>query len=269
MKTETRAYVNIVALAAVLLFNYLSNALPLNNFTQQDISFDLYPVLLTPAGYVFPIWGVIYLLLIAFIVYQALPKYRGNPYNNAVGILFAVTSLLNIFWLLAWHFLQIGLSLVIMAFLLLTLMAVYLRINRQVSRGNIYDMVFVKLSFSLYLAWICVAILANLNVFLYDIGWLGVGFGSVLFTILMIIIGAVVALYIFLVRRDYVFPLVFAWAFIGIAVRHGSELVLLTIVALTSAVVLLFFVVWFFRSWGIKNSYLKIVQTYLNLIANS
>jgi translocator protein len=112
-----------------------------------------------------------------------------------------------------------------MVLLLLTLVAVYLRINRVVAGGNSYDKLFIKLSFNLYLAWISVAVLANFNVLLYDIGWLGVGFGSILFTILMIIIGAAVALIMLFLRGDNIFPLVFAWAFIGIAVLHGSEIV--------------------------------------------
>ncbi len=248
MHSETRAYINVVALVTVLLFNYLANALPLNNLTQAEISFDLYPVLFTPAPYVFSIWALIYLLMVGFVIYQALPKYRENPYNNSVGLFFAGASLLNVFWLLAWHYLQVTLSLVLMVLLLLTLVAVYLRINSETSRENIFDRVLVKLSFSLYLAWVCVALLANLNVILYDIGWLGVGFGSILFTSLIIIFGAFVALYIYFARGDYIFPLVFAWAFIGIAMRHGSELLLLTIVALAAAAALLFFTVWSAKS---------------------
>jgi len=250
MKPEIRAYVNVAALVVVLVFNYLSNALPFNNLTQADISFDLYPVLLTPAPYVFSIWGLIYLLLIGFVIYHSLPRYRETPYNNAVGLFFAGASLLNVFWLLAWHYLQIPLSFVLMVLLLLTLVATYQRINRVVNGGSIFDKLFIKLSFNLYLAWISVAVLANFNVLLYDIGWLGVGFGSILFTILMIIIGAAVALIMLFLRGDNIFPLVFAWAFIGIAVRHGSEIVVLSVAAAVSAASLLFFMGWFAKSQG-------------------
>lgn len=251
MHPEIRAYINVVAFCAVLFVNYLANALPINNLTQAEISYEIYPVLFTPAPYVFSIWGLIYFLLIGFVIYQALPKYRATPYNNAVGLFFTGTALLNIFWLLAWHYLLVTLSLVLMVLLLLTLVAIYLRISGEDSRENIYDRVFIKFLFSLYLAWICVALLANFNVILYDIGWLGIGFGSMLFTVFIIIIAALAALYIFGARQDYVFPLVFAWAFIGIAVRHGSELILLTIVASASAAVLLFFVVWFLKKRGL------------------
>ncbi len=251
MNPAKRAYVNVAALVVVFVFNYLSNALPLNNLTQGEISYELYPVLLTPASYVFSIWGPIYLLLSGFVVYQFLPKYREGPYTNAVGLLFAGSSLFSIFWLLAWHYLQIPLSLVFMVLLLFTLVVVYLRINRVVTGGNPWDKIFIKLSFNLYLAWISVAVLVNLNVFLYDMGWLGLGFGAILFTMLMVVIGAVVALLMLFLRGDYVFPLVFAWAFIGIAVRHGNEIFTLTVVSALFAAVLLFFTGWFANRQGL------------------
>lgn len=255
MKSETRAYINIAALVLVLLINYLSNAIPFNNLTQAEINFELYPVLFTPASYVFSIWGLIYVLLIGFVVYQALPKYRDNPYNEAVGVLFALTSLLNIFWILAWHYLQIPLSMLIMVLLLFVLLVIYFRVKNESARASLLDKIFVKLSFRLYLAWICAAVLANLNVMLYHFGWLGTGFGGALFTALMIILGAAVALYLFYVWSDYVFPLVFAWAFIGIGVRHGSEEILVTAIAWIAAAALLFLMGWISRSrempiWG-------------------
>jgi len=49
----------------------LANALPLNGQTTGEIS-DRFQVYFVPAGYVFAIWFVIYLGLIAFAVYQAL-----------------------------------------------------------------------------------------------------------------------------------------------------------------------------------------------------
>ncbi len=251
MNPARRVYVNVAALVVVFVFNYLSNALPLNNLTQGEISYELYPVLLTPAPYVFSIWGPIYLLLSGFVIYQLLPKYREGPYINAVGLLFAVSSLFSIFWLLAWHYLQIPLSLVFMVLLLITLVVVYLRINRVVTAGSPWDKIFIKLSFNLYLAWISAATLVNLNVFLYHQGWLGLGFGAILFTMLMILIGAGIALVMLFLRGDYVFVLVFAWAFIGIAVRHGNEIFTLTTVAALVGAVLLFCTGWFANRQGL------------------
>ncbi len=243
IRSDIRAYINIGALIAVLLVNFLSNALPINNLTQDDLSV-LNPVLITPAGYVFSIWGLIYLSLIAFTVYQALPRYRESPAVKAVGILFALSCLFNILWIFLWHYQQVGWSFIIILLLLATLVIIYLRLGAVTAERNIYDRILVKFPFSLYLGWLSAATIVNFNVWLFNIGWLGIGAGGVFFTILMLIIAALLAVAVFYLRQDYIYSAVFVWALIGIGVRHGTDLVILTIVAWLAAAAILFFLGW-------------------------
>ncbi len=243
IRSDIRAYINIGALALVLLMNFLSNAIPFNNLTQADLG-EIYPVLITPAAYVFAIWGLIYLALIAFIVYQVMPGFRENPVVKAVGILFAVSSLFNILWLFFWHYQRVGWSMIIMLLLLATLIAIYLRIGAVTAEKSLYDRLLVKYPFSLYLGWVTAATIVNFNVLLYDLGWLGIGTGGVFFTMAMIIIAALVALAVFYLRQDYIFSAVFVWALIGIGIRHGTEIILLTILAWLAAVAIIFFLGW-------------------------
>jgi len=243
IRSDIRAYINIGALALVLLFNFLSNALPFNGLTQGDLG-ELYPVLLTPATYVFSIWGLIYIVLIAFIIYQAMPGSRDNPLVKAVGILFALSSLFNILWLFAWHYQRIGWSMIIMLLLLATLIVIYLRIGAVTTEKSIYERFLVKYPFSLYLGWISAATLVNFNALLYDIGWLGTGGGGIFFTMFMILVAGLVALAVFYLRQDYIYAAVFVWALVGIGVRHGTDIVILTIVAWLAAAAILFFLGW-------------------------
>ena len=240
ISSSVRVYINIGALALVLLVNYLANALPINNLTQGDIS-QLYPVLLTPAPYAFSIWGLIFLGLIAFVIYQAIPGYRDTSLTRAVSILFAVSCFFNVAWVLVWHYLRVGWSMVIMLLLLATLIAIYLRIGSLSAEKNLFDRLLVKYPFSLYLGWISAATLVNFNVLLYDMGWLSTGVGGVLFTILMVVMAALIALGVFYLRRDYVYTSVFIWALIGIGVRHHNEIFILTIVAWLAAVLVFYF----------------------------
>ncbi len=243
IRSDIRAYVNIGALAVVLLINFLANAIPFNNMTQEELS-AVNPVLITPAPYAFSIWGLIYLGLIAFIVYQALPDYRENPMVKAVGILFAVSSLFNVLWLFFWHYQLVGWSFIIMLLFLATLVVIYLRLGAVTTEKSMYDRFLVKFPFSLYLGWISAATIVNFNVWLYSIGWLGTGAGGVFFTILMIIIAVLVALAVFYLRQDYVYAAVFIWALVGIGVRHGAELPFLTVVSWIGAAAILFFLGW-------------------------
>jgi hypothetical protein len=94
-KDIIRQFVNVLAVVAVLVVNGLANALPLNNQTTGEIS-DRFQVYFVPAGYVFSIWGLIYLGLLAFAVFQALPAQRDNPRLRRVGYLFAASCVANI-----------------------------------------------------------------------------------------------------------------------------------------------------------------------------
>jgi len=243
IRSDIRAYINIGALVVVLVVNILSNALPLNNLTQEELS-ALNPVLITPAPYVFAIWGLIYLGLIAFTVYQALPGYRESPSVKAVGILFAVSCLFNVLWIFLWHYQHVGWSFIVILLFLATLVVIYLRLGGVTAERNIYDRLLVKYPFSLYLGWLSAATIVNLNVWLYNIGWLGTGAGGVFFTILMLIIAAFVALAVFYLRQDYIYAAVFIWALVGIGVRHGTDIIILTIVAWLAAAAVLFFLGW-------------------------
>ena len=80
-------------LLAALVLNGLATGLPLGGRTTAEIS-DSFNILFVPAGYVFSIWGLIYLALIGFAIYQALPAQRENPHLRRIGYLFQSGALL-------------------------------------------------------------------------------------------------------------------------------------------------------------------------------
>lgn len=231
---------NIVALAVMLVVNALANILPLGGIATGEIS-DMYPSLFTPAGYVFSVWGLIYVLLIAFVVYQVLPSQRNNPRLASVGYLFALSCVLNASWLFAWHYLLIELSLVLMVGLLLTLIAIYLRLGigrqaRQAARPG--ERLCVDLPFSVYLGWITVATVANLSIFLLDLGFDGGG-AAPLITVLVVAVACFIGLLALRLRSDAAFALVLAWAFVGIAVARYPQVPTVAVAALLGAILLL------------------------------
>ena len=73
---------NIAGLLFVLTMNGLANALPIAGKTTGELS-DLYPNLFVPAGITFSIWGVIYLLLIGFIIIQSSGIFQKNSEGPA------------------------------------------------------------------------------------------------------------------------------------------------------------------------------------------
>jgi hypothetical protein len=114
-------YINILLFAGMVFMNYLANALPLNNRTTGEVS-DLYPNLFVPAGITFSIWGIIYLLLAAYVALQFTPQLK--EVAIAAGPLFALTCLLNSLWIVAWHYDRLWFSLAVMTGLLISLILI-------------------------------------------------------------------------------------------------------------------------------------------------
>jgi hypothetical protein len=212
---------NIAAFAATVVVNGLAGAVGLNGITTGAVS-DLYPALTTPAGYVFSIWGVIYVLLGAFVIYQALPRQREKPFIGRIGPLFVLSSVLNIVWLFLWHYGLITLSVIPMFALLATLIAIYLRLRIGKSNVTSGEKLAVRLPFSVYLGWITVATIANVAAALVSVGWDGLGLTQVTWAILVLVIALAIASMVAFARKDIGYGLVLIWAYVGIAVKQSA-----------------------------------------------
>src|SRR5512143_2857176 len=123
-----RQIINVLSVAFALTVNILASALPLNGQNTGEIS-DRFKVYFVPAGYVFAIWGLIYIAWIAFAIYQALPAHREDRRLRRLGYLFALSGVFNAAWLFCWHYNLFGLSVLVMLTLLGLLIASYLRLN--------------------------------------------------------------------------------------------------------------------------------------------
>jgi hypothetical protein len=212
----------ILSVAATILVNALANALPINGQTTAEIS-NRFDVLFTPAGYVFAIWGLIYVGLVVFAVYQALPSQRSNPRVRAARPWIAASGVANIAWILLWHYNYLGPTLVAMAALLGTLILAYLGLQIGRVRVSARDRWMAQIPVGVYLGWVSVATIANLSVVVYAAGWDGWGISPQVWTIGMMVVALVVAAVVAWRRADPTVALVLAWAFAGIAQRNAAE----------------------------------------------
>lgn len=231
-----RQIVNIFALGAVLTINALANILPINGQTTGELS-DKYPSLFTPAGYVFSIWGLIYLLLAVFIVYQALPSQKDNPRLERLGYAFAISCIFNFAWIIVWHYELIFLSQVMMLGILATLIMSYERLGIGSSEVPVAERWAVRLAFSIYLGWITVATVANTSVLLISWGFDGGAFAP-LWTVIAIVAALGIGLTVLARRGDSPYTLVLVWAFAGIAVKQWGVTPSVVVAAIAAAVVL-------------------------------
>lgn len=213
---------NFILLLVTLVVNTLATTLPLGGRTTAEIS-DSFNILFVPAGYVFSIWGLIYLALIGFTVFQALPGQQANPSVRASGYLAALTGVFNSLWIVLWHSGYYLLTLAVMLALLGTLIVLYRRLAVLRPAGAATRWL-VHAPFSLYLGWISVATIANASAVLVDLGWEGFPLGPVAWTVLMV--GAATALSLLMAyrHRDLVYMGVIAWALAGILVKQAAIL---------------------------------------------
>lgn len=208
----------LASILATIAMNGLANVLPLMGRTTAEVS-DAYPVPFTPAGYVFSIWGVIYLGLIAFGVWQALPAQARDERLRAAAPWVILSGAFNVAWLVAWHADRVALSLLPMAGLAVSLIVVYERLRAgPQGAGSRWA---AQVPFGIYLGWITVAAVANAAVAGWALGWRGAPFSAEIWALIMIAVASVVGLRMLQARGDAAFALVLVWAFVGIAVRAG------------------------------------------------
>jgi hypothetical protein len=212
---------NVITLLVTLVANGLATGLSLGGRTTGQIS-DSFPVLFTPAGYVFSIWSVIYTGLIAFTIYQALPSQKSNPRIERIGPWFIISNLLNTAWIFLWQYGYFTLTLFVMLPLLFSLAMIFRRLNQGGESVKRSENWLVNIPFSIYLGWISVATIANFTITLYNLGWTGGGIPQELWAIAVILVAILLGLFMTLRQKQIAFPLVLIWAFIGIAVKQSA-----------------------------------------------
>jgi hypothetical protein len=227
-KGTLRQVLVVVATVATIVVNALASTLPLNGVTTGEIS-DRFAVYFVPAGYVFSIWGLIYLWLIAYSVYQALPAQRENPRLRRIGGLYVLSAVANGLWLVLWHYQRFPLTLLVMLALLGLLIAIYLRLETGVRRVSVGETWAVRVAFSIYLGWITVATVANATSLLDFLGWGGWGIAPQVWAVIMLVVATAIAAGMSLNHGDAAYIAVIVWAFVGIALKHaGTPLVSVT-----------------------------------------
>lgn len=218
MKDTFRQIAVVLTIIATIVVNILANALPINGLNTGQIS-DRFEVYFVPAGYVFSIWGVIYIGLIAYAVYQALPAQRENPRVQATGWWVVLGGLANISWIFLWHYEQFVATIGAMLILLASLIAVYLRLGIGQINVSTTETWTVRVPFSIYLGWITVAIVANATALLDFLQWNQFGLSDEVWMVIMLAAVLVIAALMSFTRRDVAYAAVILWALAGIGIK--------------------------------------------------
>ncbi|REJ78111.1 MAG: hypothetical protein DWQ47_17345 [Acidobacteria bacterium] len=224
---------------SVIVFNYLAATGTLNDTDTGAVS-DKYPVQITPAGYAFSIWSLIYVGLLAFTIYQALPSRKDDEFFAKLRVPFILNSLLNCAWLVAWHYEFLALTVVLMFGILTTLLFISIRVS---TADTVSQVLAVRAPFNLYFGWITVASIVNVSIFLTSAGLdPGSGFGTYAGT-LLILVAAALGTFVRFRLNAFAYAMAIAWGVTAIAIEQSGNTPIV-VAAAVAVVVLLFAALW-------------------------
>jgi hypothetical protein len=212
-----RAILVLVATIGTVGFNALAAAGLVNGVRPEDIS-NKYLTPVTPAGYAFSIWSMIYLGLSAFSIYQILP--RNWSKFSRIRTLYIATCLLNIAWIYFWHRDAIA-----VCFILILLLAVTLYLINSALRdtSNTTEYWLVRVPFGIYFGWVTAATLVNFAVML---AYLGIQLSVTAWTwtaVVLILAASALGVWIRARQSNYMHPLAIAWALTAIAIKQSGN----------------------------------------------
>ena len=213
---NTRSYpIAVIAFIFMLIINFVAIAIPLNGLSTGEVA-DLYPNFFIPAGLTFGIWSIIYGFLFVFLILAC--NRRNDLIVARILPYFTLTSILNLSWIIAWHYLMVGVSVVIMLGLLLVLIIIFKIIQSDKSE-DLKINAWINISMTIYLAWISVATIANISAFLVSLNWRGGIMSEQIWTLIMMSVAALLAIGITSKFNVPYFSLVVIWAILGIFLR--------------------------------------------------
>ncbi|WP_396632416.1 tryptophan-rich sensory protein [Maribacter sp. R86514] len=242
---------NLVSVILVILVNYISQAFSLNDTTIGEMSAK-YANLFTPAGYAFAIWGVIFLSLLAYGIFQVKRAFfsdKPSDFIEQTGYWFVLANVLNCCWVIAFMYNYTGLSVIIMLGILLSLIKIILNTNMERWDAPIEVLAFVWWPICFYSGWISVATIANISAYLSKLDWNGGILSEQAWTINMIVAAIIINLLMIWKRNMREFALVGVWALAAIFVRHNGSNIYIAYSAMAGAIILFITI----AAHGIKN----------------
>lgn len=242
---KTLQIANGIALVSTIVVNYLSNTGVFNGNTMKTIS-DKYHNYFTPAGYAFSIWGLIYLGLLGFVFYTGRSLFKKNTDSDnldndvvlKIGWWFVVSCVGNSFWVIAWLYGYIGITVILMLIVLFSLLKIIINTRMELDFHPVKKYLFIFWPFAIYTGWISVALIADIAAWLTKINWSGWGISQIAWAIVLIIVAGVLNIFITWNRNMREYSLVGVWALIAIAVANWDDEKSIVYVALIVTIII-------------------------------
>jgi len=226
-KVKTLAILNLLFYVIAFTVSNLSQLKIFSGVTNKDIS-NKYDTVFTPAGLTFAIWGVIYLSLFAFTIRSLMQAYKHDLHSEnsqdvlKIGSLFIINNIATTFWVFAFTYEYILASVILIVIQLITLVIIFIRLSLFDNDKTFGNKLFTQFPLTIYFAWICVASIANISLYLVAVDWNGFGIEPNAWAIALIIFTVILSIFIIAIKRNPFFGLVIIWALYGIILKRAS-----------------------------------------------
>lgn len=228
----------LAATTATVIVNWLANMLRIGGETTGSVS-GAHPTLVTPAGYAFSIWSVIYVGLFAFTARVMRDPGLDHQRRRRIFWSYLASSVLNATWIVVWHLGLVTLSAGVIAALLTSVLVIYKTLDEHRAVTSLRQRLTLLVPISLYAAWLSVATVINITIAIRANGLAGTLLPSATWAMLLLVVLAGLTLVVALPRRDVAWLAVATWALAAVgAARIGEQPGSLTIVAFTLAALL-------------------------------
>jgi len=231
---------NFISVLLVIVVNYYSQMYTINGNTMASLSAE-YDNLFTPAGYAFAIWGLIFLAMFVYAIFQIKRAFFSNKESDFIeqtGPYFLIANLANAAWVIVWLYEYTFISIILMFIILGSLLMIIKRTNMERWDAPFKIIAFVWWPICLYSGWITVAAIANVAAYLSKIGWDGWFLDEVQWTLVMITIAVIINILMIYKRNMREFAAVGIWALIAIYVRQQGNNDLIAYYALIGSAVI-------------------------------
>jgi hypothetical protein len=222
--TQPRSRLQIATMATIglaIVWNFITNSFPPTGVTISKLSNTVFAdVKIIPANYAFSIWGLIYIGLVAFGIYQLDPRRADNVPLQQTRPWIIVASLLQCLWILLFLYQQMLLSSLVMLGIIWSLIKCYRSLHSPTKSAHQPYPAWVPRVFSIYLGWISVATIVNIAATFDLWGWQGSPLSPDFWTILMVAASVGLAVLLLRIYDDHVFGSVIIWAIGGIIIAN-------------------------------------------------
>jgi len=259
---KTLALLNLNSVILVIAVNYMSQVFRFNDTTISEMSRQ-YDNLFTPASYAFSIWGLIFISLLAYAIFQVKNVFDSSKsvtFIEQTGYWFIIANVLNSSWVLAFVYDYIGISVLLMLGILYALIQIIIRTYMELWDAPLSIIAFVWWPICLYSGWISVATIANISTFLVKTDWQGGFMSAEHWTMFMILVAALLNIFMVFARNMREFALVGVWAFVAIFIRHQDNNNTLAYTALMASIAVFSVIAWH----GYKNRHTNPFHKKLN-----